>query len=111
MRLRETPGQGGIELAGSLLFYRTADLNLLELYLKLGLAHERRFQTLQQSKSLSRTRQAANLLCRPGLSDSQAAHPEYQQDQPRRALKRTDNVVERSQDYLHDSSADTPEEF
>jgi hypothetical protein len=41
MRLRETPGQGEIELAASLLFYRTADLDLLELYLELGLAQER----------------------------------------------------------------------
>jgi hypothetical protein len=111
MRLRETPGQDGIELAASLLFYRTADLDLLELYLKLGLAQERRFQTLQESKSLSRTRQADNLLCRPGLSDSQAAHHEYQQDHRRRALKRTYSIVKRSQDYLHDSSGDTPEEF
>ena len=89
MRLRETPGQDGIELAASLLFYRTADLDLLELYLKLGLAHERRFQTLQQSESLSRAGQADDLLCKPGLSDSQATHHEYEQDQPRRALKRT----------------------
>jgi hypothetical protein len=111
MRLRETPGQGKIELAGSLLFYRAADLDLLQLYLKLGLAHQRRFQTLQQSKLLSRTGQAANLLCGPSLSDSHAAHHEYQQDQARRALKRTYNIVERSQDYLHDSGADTPEGF